>query len=100
MYRSAAQAVHRNREPSAHARDRFRVANFTEVDFDSVDYRLSGRTCQFLFPAMSLSGSQSFQLLASLKIPDSLVQPADFSGIFSDPFGVWVFFSVREFNGP
>ena len=35
------------------------VADFTEVVFKSVAYRLSGRACQFLFLVLSLSGSQT-----------------------------------------
>jgi hypothetical protein len=57
MYRLAAQAVHRNRESSPHGRACFDIADFTEMVYKSVAYRLSGRACRFPFLVMSLSGS-------------------------------------------
>ena len=45
--------------PGSQADGSFRAVDFTEVFLKSMAYSLSGRACQFLFLAMSLSGSQS-----------------------------------------
>ena len=58
IYRSAVQAVHRNRESLGFARACLHVADYAEVVFKSATYRLSGRGWPFLSLAMSRSGSQ------------------------------------------
>ena len=59
MYPLAAQAVHRTQRILRRWIICFDVADFTEVVFEPMAYRLSGRAGQFLFLVMSLSGSQS-----------------------------------------
>src|ERR1700722_6455649 len=59
MYSWPAQAVHRNRESSADLDGVLCVADFTEVVLKPTAYSVSGRSGQFLFLVMSLSGSQT-----------------------------------------